>query len=217
MNYKTIYLSLCEKGKIDRKLDYLETHHIIPKCMGGDDSKNNLTKLTAKEHYIAHMLLCRIYNNTSLMYAFGMMKNNSNKMGRRYTSGQYDKMKTSYSKAMKISNPMFKDETRKKVSETKKRLFSEGILKPAVFSDDVRRKLSEKMIGDNNPLRKDPSKNRTSQPIRIYFEDGRIEYYSYAKEYCLKSGVPYSTIKLLLRAENSRCKKHKILKIERIK
>jgi hypothetical protein len=39
-------------------LEYSETHHILPKCLGGKD-KNNLVKLTAKEHYIAHALLTK--------------------------------------------------------------------------------------------------------------------------------------------------------------
>lgn len=40
---------------------YYERHHIIPKCMGGDNSKTNLVLLTPEEHYLAHLLLVRIY------------------------------------------------------------------------------------------------------------------------------------------------------------
>jgi hypothetical protein len=149
------------------------------------------------------------------MYAFGMMGTISNKTKRKYTSNQYEKMKKSYSNAMKINNPMFNEATRKKVSETRKKMFEGGNLKPTIFSDDVRKKLSDKMIGNNNPLRKNPSKNRTAQPIRIYFEDGKIEEYSYAKEYCLKSGVPYATMKYWLK-NNIKSKKHKIMKIEKL-
>ena len=36
---------------------YIERHHIIPKSFGGSNFKNNLVKLTAREHYIAHALL----------------------------------------------------------------------------------------------------------------------------------------------------------------
>ena len=39
---------------------YYEKHHIIPKCWGGGNSKNNIVYLTAREHYIAHWLLYRI-------------------------------------------------------------------------------------------------------------------------------------------------------------
>lgn len=215
MNYKNIYLNLCSRGKTNRNLDYSESHHIVPRCMGGVDSEDNLTNLTAKEHYIAHLLLTKIHNNISLMYAFGMMGTSSKKTKRRYTSSQYEKMKKSYSYAMKLNNPMFNHDVRKKVSDTRKTMFENGSLKPVIFSDDVKKILSDKMLGDNNPIRKDPSKNRTAQPIRIYFEDGKIEEYSYAKDYCLKSGVPYATMKYWLR-NNIKSKKHGIIRIEKI-
>jgi 5-methylcytosine-specific restriction endonuclease McrA len=215
MNYKNIYLNLCNRGKTTRKLNYSESHHILPRCMGGDDSEDNLTVLTAKEHYLAHLLLTKIYDNPSLMYAFGMMQTTTKKQKRRYTSSQYQKMKQSFSEAMKTKNPMFNEETRKKVSETRREKFRNGSLSPTVFSESVRSAISKRMT-ERNPMTLNPSKNRTAQPIRIHFEDGHTEDYSYAKEYCLKSGVPYSTIKLLMRAENSKCAKHGIKRIERL-
>jgi hypothetical protein len=39
---------------------YVEKHHIIPKSMGGDNTKLNLVQLTAREHYICHLLLIKI-------------------------------------------------------------------------------------------------------------------------------------------------------------
>lgn len=39
---------------------YLEKHHIIPKSLGGDNSKNNLVSLTAKQHFICHLLLTKM-------------------------------------------------------------------------------------------------------------------------------------------------------------
>lgn len=37
--------------------EYQERHHIIPKCMGGSNDKDNLIYLYAQEHYYAHKLL----------------------------------------------------------------------------------------------------------------------------------------------------------------
>lgn len=39
------------------KNTYIEKHHIIPRCMGGTNDKSNIVKLTAREHFICHMLL----------------------------------------------------------------------------------------------------------------------------------------------------------------
>ena len=37
--------------------EYHETHHIVPKCMGGSNDKENLIDLFAREHFEAHRLL----------------------------------------------------------------------------------------------------------------------------------------------------------------
>jgi DNA-directed RNA polymerase subunit M/transcription elongation factor TFIIS len=52
----------------------VETHHIIPRCMGGNNSKENLVRLSPKAHFVAHHLLHKAYpNNIKLAHAFGMM------------------------------------------------------------------------------------------------------------------------------------------------
>lgn len=74
MNYTTIYNNLIQRA-VNRSLDgYRESHHIIPKCLGGNDTKENLVDLTPEEHYIAHLLLMKIYpENNSLIHAAVMM------------------------------------------------------------------------------------------------------------------------------------------------
>lgn len=54
MDYPAIYDRLVSRAK-DRVIGgYVERHHIVPRCMGGQDSKDNLVALTPEEHYIAH-------------------------------------------------------------------------------------------------------------------------------------------------------------------
>jgi hypothetical protein len=73
MDYKKHYENLI-KSRLNRKLKkgvYYEKHHIIPKCWGGSNKKENIIKLTAREHYIAHWLLYRIRptsNGTALAF-----------------------------------------------------------------------------------------------------------------------------------------------------
>lgn len=38
---------------------YYERHHIIPRSLGGSDAKTNLVKLTAREHFVCHLLLVK--------------------------------------------------------------------------------------------------------------------------------------------------------------
>ena len=65
MNYKKIYDSLIERGKNRNLNEYGEKHHIVPKCLGGSNKKENLVKLTPEEHYVAHQLLVKIYPNNN--------------------------------------------------------------------------------------------------------------------------------------------------------
>lgn len=53
---------------IKNKFDYIETHHILPKSfnLGGDTDLLNLTYLTAREHFIVHMLLPKMLKDSSL-------------------------------------------------------------------------------------------------------------------------------------------------------
>lgn len=83
MDYQKIYNSLIDRGQKRISTDYTESHHIVPRCLGGLDDKDNLVNLTPEEHYLAHLLLMKIYpNNPSLVYAAHMMVPNrrSNKM-----------------------------------------------------------------------------------------------------------------------------------------
>ena len=76
MNYDRIYKEIVDNalGRDHTKIGYKERHHIIPKCMNGTDEYNNLVYLTAREHFLAHWLLVKIYpNNTGLIHGFNVM------------------------------------------------------------------------------------------------------------------------------------------------
>ena len=74
MNYQKIYTNLVVRGKSRVLNSYKERHHIIPRCLGGSDDEGNLVDLTPEEHYLAHQLLVKIYNNNyALVKAAAMM------------------------------------------------------------------------------------------------------------------------------------------------
>lgn len=81
MDYKRIHDSIIERAKNELRVKgsgvYYESHHIIPKCLGGSGHQSqwrfhkNLVLLTAKEHFLIHRLLCKIYpNNKEIIYAY---------------------------------------------------------------------------------------------------------------------------------------------------
>jgi hypothetical protein len=111
MDYLKIYNSLVERGKNRQLTGYTETHHIIPKCVGGTNDKYNLVKLTAREHFICHLLLCEIYpENTKLRFALWNMCNVKRKYQNRYkvSSRLYNFIREEYSKNVSgNNNPKF--------------------------------------------------------------------------------------------------------------
>lgn len=74
MNYFKIYDDLIADAIQNPKPEeYKERHHIIPKCCGGDNSSKNMVHLTARQHYLAHWLLYKMYKTSSLVYAWHCM------------------------------------------------------------------------------------------------------------------------------------------------
>ena len=53
--------------------EYYETHHIIPKSLGGSNDKSNLVQLTPEEHYLAHYYLWKFTNTLQMANAFWFM------------------------------------------------------------------------------------------------------------------------------------------------
>jgi hypothetical protein len=84
MNYQRIHDAIIDRAR-SRKLEgYYERHHIIPKCLGGSNDKSNLVELTAREHFIVHKLLYKIYpDNDKLLYAYYAMTRLNINTGKR--------------------------------------------------------------------------------------------------------------------------------------
>lgn len=98
MNYQHLYDNLIYSRQTlkRRKLrdGSLESHHIIPKCLGGTNDHTNLVLLTPKEHYVAHHLLSKLYSGrikAKLTFAFMRMCYNNQNQTRRVTAAQFDR------------------------------------------------------------------------------------------------------------------------------
>jgi len=62
MNKYTVwYDSIINKAKATPFNGYTETHHIIPRSLGGSNESTNLVELSARQHFICHWLLTKIY------------------------------------------------------------------------------------------------------------------------------------------------------------
>lgn len=119
--YEKWYTDITTRGQTRIIETYTESHHIIPESLGGDDSPENLTKLTAREHFICHWLLTKIYKDGDaywkMLNALRIMRAENKKQTRystKITSRVYENLKKEYSrlqseKVAGQNNPMFGD------------------------------------------------------------------------------------------------------------
>lgn len=124
MNYQKIYNNIINYRKHNKPFGYTEKHHIIPKCLGGLDTLENIIVLTAKEHFICHLLLTKIYsNNPKLLWAFNGMRRNPYK--KRYINSKlYESYKGKYHHSNETKNKIKNYNIGKKLSDEHKKKIS---------------------------------------------------------------------------------------------
>lgn len=157
MNYERIYNQIIKRAKNRILVGYKETHHIIPRCMGGTNEKDNLVDLTAREHFICHLLLTRIHpTHKGLRLAIWNMCNTKRSYQGRYKpNGRlYEMIRTEYREHIKGENhPSYgrkhSDEAKQKMSVIAKERFKNnpGTFKGKTHSEETRKKLSDNMKG----------------------------------------------------------------------
>ena len=164
MNYEKIYNNFMldrinlKPLRLKQKRDgfYFEGHHIIPKCKGGTGNSNrpknnvNIVLLTAREHFLAHWLLWRIYGDRQMALAFHKMMSNTKNTNRISSSRGYAEAREAF-KLTNIGNQYGKNNVR-------------------IVSDEQKKKQSEVMkgryFGENNPFYNKKHTNETKEKIR---------------------------------------------------
>jgi len=121
MDYQGIYNQIIERAQTRQLEGYKEKHHIIPRCIGGLDIKENLVELTAREHFLCHILLCEIYpKEHKLLWALWLMAigKQKNKKTEPYkvSSREYERIKILFIEQSKL----------KKISEKHKKQVSKA-------------------------------------------------------------------------------------------
>ena len=121
MDYKKCYYNLISSRQLLDRVKgsgiYYESHHILPKSLGGDNSKENLVLLTFKEHFIAHLLLSKMYDGDikrKMCYALWRMSKGSSKHERIVSASQYKTCREAEREAKK--NHVVSEQTRLKIS-----------------------------------------------------------------------------------------------------
>lgn len=160
---------LNNRGRFACGEDCCERHHIIPKCMGGNNNTENLIDLYAGEHYMAHKLLAlENPDERGLQIAWlnmSTVKNSNHKRDIVISMEEFEEIRKACSRALSgKGNPMygvhlcgekagrynvpFTDESRKKISEN--HIDVSGANNPMFgkhHTEETKHKISEKNKG----------------------------------------------------------------------
>ena len=156
--YTRIYFLIIEKAK-SRTLPpevYVERHHIIPKSLGGDNTKFNLVSLTAREHFICHLLLPRMttgVHKQKMTFAAWALTMRKDITDRKISNRTYQKLKEERAKLLR-GKPMpekqrlnlIRVNTGKRCSEEKKAKIRET-RKLQITTEETKIKMAKARIG----------------------------------------------------------------------
>lgn len=160
--YTKIYFKIISRARKRNISGYKEKHHIIPRSVGGNNYKNNIVDLTAREHFLCHVLLSKMFldetNKCKMLHAIMFFKGQNSSQIRIVNSKLYDKAKKLFSLHIKsvLTGRKLKDSHKENISlsmkgksksdETKKKLSeSASKRKRKPFTEEYKKKMSEKM------------------------------------------------------------------------
>ena len=111
------------------KKDYFEAHHIIPHSLGGTKAKENIVLLTAREHFICHILLTKMtFGKNRMRMTYAMYRLSAPKAKyhtERYSSKIYENFRKTFAKNISGTNSIHygtpkTDVTKDRIRKTRK-------------------------------------------------------------------------------------------------
>lgn len=128
---------------------YTERHHIIPRSLGGSDDISNIAILTAREHFICHLLLPKMLEGPSkykMTAALMGMTNRRSSRHKRYTvtNRTYEIVRKQWSEIQK-GFPKHSEKTKILLSQMK--TGKPGPNKGRRMSEEQKKKISEALKG----------------------------------------------------------------------
>lgn len=168
--YSRWYYNIIQNAKCqvrNKKESYFESHHILPKCIGGKNDLNNLVLLTCREHIICHWLLTKMFSDSTkyrMRRAFAAMMMNS-KFHQRFISlrttaiareQKFGPMRVETKR--KLSERVVTDNTRAKMSAAKKGITvgNKNNMFGRNHTEEVKeahaKRMKDRLVGDKNGM-----------------------------------------------------------------
>jgi hypothetical protein len=144
------FINYCKNIEFDC---YTETHHIIPRSFNGTNNNNNLIKLGARHHYVAHLLLARATNSPKMIKALHKMVYSTTGNVHRdykitsrvyaYVREEHSKIVSAYSKYTVVARQIYTEEVKripKKLFDTYNGILYEALAKNRKDSKETKLK-----------------------------------------------------------------------------
>lgn len=143
--YRNLYIKLINRcsSMTEEELSnvYTERHHIVPKCMGGENNDENLVKMPVRYHIMAHIILVEVYPDIpGLRYAII-----------RFLNGEHGHVQSN--RKMTIEKHFSTRLIAKLREDSLKNISGENhpsYGKPR--TEEFKRLMSHKFSGENNPM-----------------------------------------------------------------
>ncbi len=121
--YNNIVLNAQNRSK-DPSI-YYESHHIVPQCMGGIET----VLLTAREHFICHMLLTKMTDDRRMKYAAKAMTMHSEKRQLKISSHTYAYVKRIHAESVseRLKDQPKSDEHKENMSHALKQKWQDPV------------------------------------------------------------------------------------------
>lgn len=191
MNYSLIYDQLIHQAQHRPCPATFESHHIIPKSLGGLNDQSNLVKLTLREHFIAHLLLMRIHRGRA---GFQAMSFAAYKMAvchqhhLKITSRQFEQIKLDYrEERSKLTSLMLKGI--KKTEDHKRKIGDALRGRSRSWTAEWRANITKSLTGKKHTEKRNSEKsNRRVEENNIVWiittPTGEIVYTDNLKGFC---------------------------------
>ena len=115
--YTKWYNSIVQKALVRIQDDvYYERHHIIPECLGGTET----VLLTAREHFICHLLLSKMTDDRRMKYAAKAMMMHSKRRNLKVSSHTYAYIKRIHAESVsnRLKGQTKSDEHKRNMSDS---------------------------------------------------------------------------------------------------
>ena len=225
--YTKTYLALVEKRRaspLSKADDYAESHHVIPKSLGGSNRKDNLVLFTPREHFVAHLLLTKMTVGDAkrkMNFAFYSMRRGTKTMP-RYTPNSHlfaifaknikreftAETRAKMSAAQKARDP-FTDEHKKNLSTGIKASYTPELreLRSSMQKGVPKSEATKLLMSKNGKGKIMPESHREAARQRRGSKSGRSKLWSIlspdnkcylteaAGDFCLEHGISYFALR----------------------